>query len=98
MPYAELVHDWRGRLSVNYQSGNSFLLKRKGAFKSGYVLFDKSETEIASIDAKFEWKTFGLSYTIIVSDEKLSKDDSEILPFLLLYCIKAMQARHAAVH
>lgn len=95
MPYAELKYGFMGQVTLTL-NGKPFLFKRKSIWRASEYALLSGEQEIAKVLTTFKLKKMSYNYEVDVQDGVFSKEDSVLLPFLLLFCVKSLQRRHAA--
>ncbi len=94
--YAELKRTMS--MSMEVQLANrQFTVKRKNFWQGSYKLENETGEEMAEISGSFKWRKFSFDYDI---DTYISTGDplaDELLPMLLVYCMRALNAQHSGV-
>jgi hypothetical protein len=91
--------NWKGKIVISavFENFNrQFIFKHKGIFKTGYLLTDKDDYELAGIQPQFKLKKFNYDY-IISANVLLDKFDyKEILLLTTIHCANFERRRNSA--
>jgi hypothetical protein len=61
----KLTMNRRGQIVFTFQDGQEFVFKAKGAFLNKYIIENKEEEKLISLDPQFNWSKFSYNYDIL---------------------------------
>jgi hypothetical protein len=91
--------NWKGRIVISalFENFNrQFIFKHKGIFKTGYLLTDKDDYELATIQPHFKLKKFNYDYTITANETLDKFDYKETLLLTTIHCANYLMRRDSA--
>lgn len=94
----EYTFNWKGTFQITShfeKDIKKYNLKRKGFWKTDYLLIDENNTEICAIKSEFNWRKFKTSYEINVLDNNDSMQN-QVLYLSLIHCIILIRALAAS--
>ena len=77
-------------------TAQSFMFKKKSTFSTDYKVIDDYDTEMATVDVNFKWKSLSYEYEVEVNNNTLDNEINLMLPLLLVYCSRYMRMRQSA--
>lgn len=61
---AKMQMNWKGHITISFQNGKEFILKATGTFLNKYVLEDKDQQRLMSLDPDINWAKLNYDYSI----------------------------------
>ncbi len=94
MPYAELKPNMGNGIYINFENGQSLLLKKKSWWSVyNYILTDNEGQQIATLETTFKWRGLGYIYDINITTPVLQKEDNNVLPLIMAYSARYLRMR-----
>lgn len=96
-PYAEIEPKIGKGFNISFINGPTYLFRKKGFWNSSdYLVIDNADSPVASLKSTFRWKLFKFQHDIDINESMLSKEVNDVMPFLIIYCIRLLRVRQAA--
>ena len=93
----ECRYTWKGMDITDPRHPNQgYFLRVRGLWKSGYVLLDRQEKVLLTIESEFSWKTWKSSYEITCDDTFGNTDDEMMLVLVAAHFFRMYQASTAS--
>lgn len=87
--FAEVTFSMRSGLKINFATaGSPYYFRHKGFWHSTYMVKDDYGNEIALLHTHFNWKRLKYSYEIEVHANNLDSEANQVLPLLMMYCLR----------
>ena len=99
IPYLNIRMSWLGKMMVTTASDGQnlqYIFRRKGWFKSGFILVSEAGETVIETIPKFIWKRFRVEYHITALFTKERAPYDMLLLFASVYMTQRMQQMQAA--
>jgi len=95
--YAEIEMKMRKGFIISFINGPTYTFRKKGFWNaSEYIVIDNADSPVATIRSYFRWKIFKYQHDIDINESMLSKEVNDVMPFLIVYCLRLLRVRQAA--
>ncbi|HEY9176769.1 MAG TPA: hypothetical protein VIN07_03720 [Flavipsychrobacter sp.] len=88
-PFAEIKFSMSKGLKINFSTAaTTYFFKYKGFWHTRYAVWDEYGQETGIIEPHFNWKALKYSYDMEIHAHTLDKEAAQLLPLLMLYCLR----------
>lgn len=96
--FAEIKFSMSKGLKINFSTAaTTYFFKYKGFWHTRYAVWDEYGQETGLIEPHFNWRALKYSYNITVHAHMLDKEAAQLLPILMLYCLRYYRMLAAGV-
>ena len=97
VPFAELKRTPAVGMEVRLATGVVYTFRRKNLWQGYYSLENEVQEEMATIYRTFNWRKFNFDYDIETFMPATDLQTDQLLPMLIVYCMRSMNVQHYGI-
>ena len=97
VPYAELKRTPAVGIKVRLATSAMYTFRRKSLWQGSYSLENEAQEELATIFSTFNWRKFSFDYDIETFAPTVDQQTAQLLPMLLVYCMRSLNVQRSGL-